>query len=92
MLTAKSAELDRVLGLELGADDYLATPFSIRELLARVKALFRRTEALKDRAAGDAPEETLERGQLRIESGKRRAALRPHRLGGGLQVLRRRDL
>jgi len=75
MLTAKSSELDRVLGLELGADDYLAKPFSIRELLARVKALFRRTEALKDRAAGGAPEETLERGELRIESGKRRVTL-----------------
>lgn len=44
MLTAKSTELDRVLGLELGADDYLTKPFSILELVARVKALFRRAE------------------------------------------------
>ncbi len=44
MLTAKSSELDRVLGLELGADDYLTKPFSVLELVARVKALFRRVE------------------------------------------------
>ncbi len=46
MLTAKSSELDRVLGLEMGADDYLTKPFSIAELMARVKALFRRVEAM----------------------------------------------
>ena len=45
MLTSKSSELDRVLGLELGADDYLTKPFSIRELVARVKALLRRIDA-----------------------------------------------
>ena len=53
MLTAKSTELDRVLGLELGADDYLTKPFSMAELLARVKALLRRAELL--RAAQAAP-------------------------------------
>jgi len=47
MLTSKSSELDRVLGLELGADDYLTKPFSVSELLARVKALFRRVDALQ---------------------------------------------
>ncbi len=46
MLTSKSSELDRVLGLEMGADDYLTKPFSIAELVARSKALFRRAEAL----------------------------------------------
>ena len=46
MLTAKSEELDRVLGLEMGADDYMTKPFSVRELTARVKALFRRSDAM----------------------------------------------
>jgi DNA-binding response OmpR family regulator len=51
MLTSRSSELDRVLGLEIGADDYLTKPFGIRELLARVKALFRREEALRSEAS-----------------------------------------
>ncbi len=47
MLTAKSEEIDRVLGLEIGADDYITKPFSIRELLARIKAVMRRTNLKK---------------------------------------------
>ena len=47
-LTAKGEEIDKVLGLELGADDYVTKPFSLRELLARVKAVLRRTEGSKD--------------------------------------------
>lgn len=46
MLTSRSEEIDKVLGLELGADDYLTKPFSIREFIARVKAIFRRTEII----------------------------------------------
>jgi DNA-binding response OmpR family regulator len=51
MLTARSTELDRVLGLELGADDYLTKPFSIAELQARVKAMFRRRDLMRQDAA-----------------------------------------
>ena len=47
MLTAKAEELDKILGLELGADDYMTKPFSIRELLARIKVIFRRTKSSK---------------------------------------------
>jgi DNA-binding response OmpR family regulator len=50
MLTARSTELDRVLGLELGADDYLTKPFSVAELQARVKAMFRRQELMRQNA------------------------------------------
>jgi DNA-binding response OmpR family regulator len=71
MLTAKSTELDRVLGLELGADDYLTKPFSLAELLARVKALLRRAEM--QRAAPDASQShVLRNGSLEIEPAKRR--------------------
>ena len=50
MLTSKSSELDRIIGLEVGADDYVTKPFSIRELLARVKSQFRRAEATSSSA------------------------------------------
>jgi DNA-binding response OmpR family regulator len=69
MLTAKAAEFDRVLGLEMGADDYLTKPFSIRELVARVKALFRRVEHLQNAPA--APPETIRHGELNVDVAKR---------------------
>ena len=68
MLTARSSELDRVLGLEIGADDYLTKPFSVRELVARVKAILRREEAFADRA----PESRLEIGDLTVDLDRRR--------------------
>jgi DNA-binding response OmpR family regulator len=53
MLTARSEEIDRVLGLEVGADDYLTKPFGVRELLARVKAMLRRVELFRESASGN---------------------------------------
>ena len=63
MLTARSAEADRVVGLEIGADDYVTKPFSPRELTARVKAILRRSYG----AVPDAPRELYDRGGLRID-------------------------
>jgi DNA-binding response OmpR family regulator len=57
MLTARARELDKVLGLELGADDYLTKPFGMLELIARVKALLRRSKASRAENADDADEE-----------------------------------
>lgn len=53
MVTSKSEEIDKIIGLEIGADDYLTKPFSIRELMARVKAILRRTEIAQKAAASD---------------------------------------
>jgi phosphate regulon transcriptional regulator PhoB len=65
MLTAKSAESDRVLGLELGADDYVTKPFSPRELTARIKAVLRRT------SIPQAPSDVIRRGGLSIDLARR---------------------
>jgi DNA-binding response OmpR family regulator len=69
MLTAKSSELDRVLGLEVGADDYLTKPFSIPELLARIKALLRRVDALRTPTTNS--NETLQYNGLTIDNDRR---------------------
>ena len=69
MLTAKSTELDRVVGLEIGADDYLTKPFSILELVARVKALFRRVEALAPEP--ERTQEVIDQRGLHIDKEKR---------------------
>jgi DNA-binding response OmpR family regulator len=79
MLTARDEEIDKVLGLELGADDYLTKPFSLREFMARVKAMLRRAE-MGD-AAETAEVETLKApeamtfGDLRIDLGARQVTL-----------------
>jgi len=70
MLTAKSSELERVLGLEMGADDYLTKPFSVLELSARVKAILRRMDKLPASSRADAAE-VLEAGPLRIDVKRR---------------------
>ena len=73
MLTAKSEEIDKVLGLELGADDYITKPFSMREFRSRVKAALRRVELVRDR---DGAGEPLELGDLSIDFGKRSVTVR----------------
>jgi two-component system response regulator ChvI len=65
-LTSRDEELDRVLGLELGADDYLCKPFSVRELIARVKVLLRRLSLMRQRGAAEA-ESLLDVGALRLD-------------------------
>lgn len=72
ILTARSTEIDRVLGLELGADDYLTKPFSIPELQARVKAMLRRIEMHAPAAGVDTDdEERIEVGELQIDGASR---------------------
>ncbi|MBI4774656.1 MAG: response regulator transcription factor [Deltaproteobacteria bacterium] len=75
MLTAKSSEVDRVVGLEIGADDYVTKPFSVPELLARVKAILRRVEELKQSGTSDVQTE-LRVGDLTLDVEKRTALLK----------------
>ncbi|MCB0995505.1 MAG: response regulator transcription factor [Acidimicrobiales bacterium] len=70
MLTARDGEIDRVLGLELGADDYVTKPFSPRELVARVRAILRRAEGPREHRS--AP---LEAGGVTVDTGRREASV-----------------
>ena len=79
MLTAKGEEIDKVLGLEMGADDYISKPFGIRELLARVKALLRRSAREKEPEPADAAEDSRSRlvfGDLVIDHEAREVRVR----------------
>ena len=77
MLTAKSAELDRVLGLDTGADDYLTKPFSVLELVARVRAIFRRIENMQQAPQVDAESrKTVNAGSLTIDPSRREVTVR----------------
>lgn len=78
MLTARAEELDRVLGLELGADDYMTKPFSVRELTARVKALLRRSQNSSLSQSQSQSQQQI--GNLLIDFDKRKVLLRKNEL------------
>jgi DNA-binding response OmpR family regulator len=76
MLTSRSEEMDKILGLEIGADDYIVKPFSIRELIARVKANLRSVEAIKEEISKENElQSELQVGELKINFEKRKVVL-----------------
>ncbi|TWX72108.1 response regulator transcription factor [Colwellia demingiae] len=82
MLTAKGDDNDRILGLELGADDYLAKPFKHRELLARIKAILRRISIVKSQSAAEVktPTKQLTINQVKVNQATREITCRDHLL------------
>jgi len=80
MLTAKTEEIDKIIGLEMGADDYMTKPFSVREFLARVKAILRRQSMLNEERTVVKQDATLKFGALTIDLDKRRVALSDKRI------------
>ena len=79
MLTAKDDEVDKVLGLEMGADDYITKPFSVREFRSRVRAALRRAEMLNSRPGSEEP---IAAGELRIDFGRRAVSMN----GSGVEL------
>ena len=78
MLTSKSAELDRVLGLETGADDYLTKPFSVLELVARVRAILRRIDTLRSLPGDEPKADEIVAGEITIDPSRREVMLEGH--------------
>jgi len=73
LLTARSEEIDKIIGLETGADDYITKPFSIRELMARVKAILRRAELQK--VGNEAPPQTISFNEIVVDPQKRKVTV-----------------
>ncbi len=91
MLTARTDEIDKVVGLEVGADDYVTKPFSMRELIARVKALLRRVQLTREEAASEA-DDGIPRGErLVFDDLEIDMAARKVRLDGELLDLRPKE-
>lgn len=80
ILTARSDEVDKVVGLEVGADDYMTKPFSMRELMARVKAMLRRLAMVRQASAPEETEEVIVAGDLEIDASRRRVRRGGHEL------------
>ena len=80
MLTARSEEIDKVMGLETGADDYLTKPFSIREFIARVKVIFRRSEEFALESGPMLTSSVISYGGLEIDLDKRKVTLHNNRI------------
>lgn len=80
MLTARSEEIDRILGLEVGADDYMTKPFSVREFIARVKAIFRRSQLIKSEIYQKKDVQKIVFGELSIDIELRKVLLKDKRI------------
>lgn len=80
MLTAKSEEIDKILGLETGADDYLTKPFSVREFISRVKAIFRRVDMIQGKREENEHPKVLKREGLHMDAEKRKVLMHGEKL------------
>ncbi len=81
MLTAKGDDMDKILGLEYGADDYITKPFNILEVKARIKAIMRRTEARRSGEEKEGSPRVVESGEMRLDCESRRAYIADREIG-----------